>query len=116
MNCCQFINQAVCADICFSRSRNIVLNGEKNGKHTSMISIDLQKAFDTLGHKTLLDKMKCIGFSNITTKWFHPYLKNRSFLVSLDNVFLEVGTINCEIPQRSILGPLLFLIYINDNL
>ena len=52
MNCCPFINQAVCADICFSRSRNIVLNGGKNGKHTSMISIDLQKAFDTLGHKT----------------------------------------------------------------
>ena len=56
-----------------------------------MILIDIQKAFDTLDHKFLLDKMKCIGFSDKTIKWFHSYLANRVFFVSLDNVFSEEG-------------------------
>ena len=56
-----------------------------------MILINIQKAFDTLNHKFLLDKMKCIGFSDKTIKWFHSCLANRVFFVSLDNVFSEEG-------------------------
>ena len=78
-----------------------------------MILIDLENAFDTLDHKTSLNKMKCISFSDKTIKWFHSYLTNRLIFVSLGTVFLEAGTINCGVRQGSILGPLLFLLYIN---
>ena len=59
-------------------------------------------------------KMKCIGFLDKTIKWFHSYLANRAIFVSLGTVFSELGTMNCGVPQGSILGPLLFLLYIND--
>ena len=86
----------------------MILNGVGNGKHTSMILIDLQKAFDALDHKILLDKIKCISISDKTLKWFHSYLANRINFVSLGTVFSEAGTINCGVPQGSVLGPLLF--------
>ena len=92
------------------------VNGADNGKHTGMILIDLREAFDTLDHTILLEKMTCIGFSNKTIGWFHSYLMNRTFFVSLDNELSEAGTINCRVPQGSILGPLLFLLYINMGL
>ena len=66
------------------------------------------KAFDTLDHKM------CIGFSEKKIKEFYSYLSNRAFFVSLDNVFSETGTINCDVLQGCILGPLLILLYIND--
>ena len=58
--------------------------------------------------------MKHIDLSDKTIKWFHSYLINRAFFVSLDNEFLEVGTINCRVPQESILGHLLLLLHLND--
>ena len=58
--------------------------------------------------------MKCISFSDKIIKWFHFYLTNTAFFVLFGTVFSEAVTINCEVPQASILGPLLFLPYIND--
>ena len=81
-----------------------------------MILIVLQKAFDTLDRNILLAKMKCIGFSDKTIISFHSDLINKAFFVSLGTAFLEAGTIKCAVPQGSILGPLLFLLYINDIL
>ena len=61
--------------------------------------------------------MRCIGVSNETIKWFHSTSQTELFFVSLDNVFPEVGTINCGVPQGSILVPLsFFLLYTNDIL
>ena len=77
----------------------MILNSAENGKHTGMMLIDLQKAFDTLDHKILLRKMKCIGFSNKTTTWFHSYLTSRAFFVSLDNMFSTTVTINVGVPK-----------------
>ena len=81
---------------------------------TGMISIDLQKAFDTIKHDILLKKLSIIGFSDHTVKWFQSYLSNHRFMVNLENSFSEVSNILCSVSQGSILGPLLFLIYVHD--
>ena len=91
-----------------------ILKGFDDGLVTAVILIDLQKAFDTINHDILLKKLSIIGFSDHTVKWFQSYLSNRKFMVNLENFFSEVSSISCGVPQGSILGPLLFLIYVND--
>ena len=93
-----------------------ILKGFDEGLSTGMILIDLRKAFDTIDHEILLEILKAIKFSESTIKWFKSYLSERIFLVNIENKLSDFGEISCGVPQGSILGPLLFLIYINDML
>ena len=82
------------------------------GNMVGMVLIDLQKAFDTVDHSVLLDKLRAIGVSSLS--WFESYLSQRTQCVEVDGSRSEFLNVTCGVPQGSILGPQLFLIYIND--
>ena len=101
-------------DFCLAYLRDFILTGRDKQMHTSMILVDLQKAFHTLDHEALLEKVKYFDFRTTAIKWFNSYLSNRKFLICTDNAFSEAGPLKKSIPQGSILGLLLFLLYVND--
>ena len=91
-----------------------LVNALDNGKCAVGIFVDFQKAFDTVDHRILLDKLYCYGIRGTAHEWFVSYLSSRQQSVMYNGHASELKVVRCGVPQGSILGPLLFLLYIND--
>ena len=98
---------------CLSLLTGKILKGIDEGLLTGMILIDLKKAFNTINHEILFKKLKAKGFSEWCITWFQSYLSKRIFFISIENQLSDYGGISCGVPQGLILGPILFLIYVN---
>ena len=85
-----------------------------DGKYARAVFLDFQKAFDTVNYDILLAKLDHYGVRGIPLNLLKEYLQNRKQFVTIENVISDTLPINCGVPKGSALGPVLFLIYIND--
>ena len=89
-------------------------NANEDKKFTVGVFIDRKKAFDTIDHALLLRKLEHYGIRGVAHGWLKSYLKFRQQFVSINDCDSDLLNVKCGVPQGSILGPKLFIVYIND--
>nr|CAI5835608.1 unnamed protein product [Callosobruchus analis] len=93
-----------------------IVNGLDKGEHAILRSLDLTKAFDCVSHKLLIEKLEYYGIRGPPLELVRSYLFNRKQYVTVNNEASSVNCVKAGIPQGSVLGPVLFIIYVNDLL
>ena len=99
---------------CILNLLDIIYKNIDTGRLTGVVFLDLKKAFDTVDHDILINKLISMNVHPDSIPWFRNYLDNRKQKVKVNGKFSDHRMVRCGVSQGSILGPLLFIIYIND--